>query len=153
MDDNFDLEEISNIIKDLLDDLGLRFYDIHFNEVSKTFKIFIDKKEGGITIDDCKKVSRMISETIDDSDVIIFPYSLEVSSPGVERSLKRSEHYLWAVGKLVEIDTGDKKIRGYLRNIKKNGIMVATDLGENFVPFASILKTKVVEELEYGKRR
>lgn len=153
MSDSYDLEQISNLIRNVLDDLGLRFYDIHFNQVSKTLRVFIDKKEGGISVDDCKKVSNIISKKIDDSDYISSPHALEVSSPGIERPLKRPEHYQWAMGKLVEIVVADKKIKGYIRNTEKNGVVVATDLGENLVPYASILKAKLVENLEYGKRR
>jgi ribosome maturation factor RimP len=153
MSNHFDLGEISNIIKDLLDNLSLRLYDIHFNEISKTLKIFIDKKEGVITIEDCKKVSKMISEKIDDSDFITSSYRLEVSSPGIERFLKRPEHYLWARGKFVQIDVGNQKIEGYIRSTEKDGVVVATDLGENLIHYTSIIKAKVVEELEYDKPR
>ena len=55
MNNNFDLEKISNIIRDVLDDLGLRFYDIHFNQVSKILRVFIDREEGGITVEDSEK--------------------------------------------------------------------------------------------------
>ena len=98
-------------------------------------------------------MSKTISKKIDEDEIIVFPYTLEVSSPGIERALKRPEHYLWAMGKVVEIDIGDKKIKGYIRNTKKEGVIVATDLGENLIPYNSIVKAKVVEDLEYGKRR
>jgi ribosome maturation factor RimP len=153
MNHNYDIEKISNLIKDILDDMGLRFYDISFNEVSNTLRLFIDRDDGGITVDDCRKVSKIISRKIRESEIITFPYTLEVSSPGIERPLKRPEHYRWAIGKLVQIDMGGKKIKGYLRNIKKNGVVVATDRGENLLPYASIIKAKVVEDLEYGKPR
>jgi len=151
--DSFDLEKISNIIKNILDDLGLRLYDVHFNQVSKTLRVFIDRKDGVITVTDCKKVSTIISKEIDEEEIMTFPYTLEVSSPGIERPLKRPEHYLWAMGKLVEIDTGDKKIKGYIRNTEEDGVIVATDRGENVISYASIVKAKVVEDVEYGKRR
>ncbi len=153
MNNDFNVEEISNLIHKALDELGLRLYDIHFNKVSRTLRVFIDKEKKGITVEDCRKVSTMISKMIDDSDVVTFPYTLEVSSPGIERSLKRPEHYRWAMGKLVEIDIGDKKIKGYIRSIKDNGVVVATDLGEDLVPYSTVIKAKVVEDIEYGKRR
>ncbi len=153
MSDYFDLEKISKIIRIVLDDLGFRLYDMHFNEVSKNLRIFIDREDGGVTVSDCKRVSNMISKQIDESEVMVVRYTLEVSSPGIERPLKRPEHYVWAMGKLVEIDVGDKKIRGYLRNTEKDGVVVATDRGENLVPYSAIVKAKVVEDIEYGKRR
>jgi len=89
--DSFDLEKISNIIKNILDDLGLRLYDVHFNQVSKTLRVFIDRKDGVITVTDCKKVSTIISKEIDEEEIMTFPYTLEVSSPGIERPLKRPD--------------------------------------------------------------
>lgn len=153
MTDYIDVEKISSVVRTVLDDLGIRFYDMHFNKVSNMLRIFIDRDKGAITVEDCRKVSRLISKKIDNEQIIIFPYTLEVSSPGVERPLKRPEHYRWAAGKLVEIDVGEKKIKGYIRHTEEAGVVVATDLGENLVPYASIVKAKVVEDLEYGKRR
>ena len=153
MTDNFDLEKIANIVKNILDDLGLRLYDLHFNHVSKSLRVFVDRKDGTITVSDCKKVSNIISKEIDEEEIMPFSYTLEVSSPGIERPLKRPEHYLWAIGKFVEIDTGSEKIKGYIRNTQRDGVIVATERGENVISYASIVKAKVVEDVEYGKRR
>jgi ribosome maturation factor RimP len=126
---------------------------MHFNKVSNMLRVFIDRDKGAVTVEDCRKVSKLISKKIDNDQIIIFPYTLEVSSPGVERFLKRPEHYRWAAGKLVEIDVGEKKIKGYIRHTEEDGVIVATDVGENLVPYSSIVRAKVVEDLEYGKRR
>ena len=149
---NFDLENISNRIRRIIEDLGFRFYDINYNQVSRTLRVFIDKERGEITVKDCKDVSNLISKELDDSGSFSSPYTLEVSSPGVERQLKRLEHYLWALGKVVEIHVSDKKIRGYLRKAQTDGIVIGTESGENLIPYASILEAKVVGELLYGKR-
>jgi ribosome maturation factor RimP len=147
------VDQIAHIIRGVLDTCGFRLYDVHFNDVTRLLRVFIDKEDGGITVDDCRNVSRLISRELDSEDVLQGTYTLEVSSPGVERALKRREHYVWAIGKLVEVDCGDKKLRGYLRRAQDANITVATDLGESTIPYASIVKAKVVEELEYGKRR
>jgi ribosome maturation factor RimP len=152
MIDNIDLEKVSNIVRELLEDLGFRLYDINFNEVSRTLRAFIDKEGRSVTVNDCKRVSNLISGKLDELDYFDFRYTLEVSSPGIERQLKRPEHYKWAMGKVVEIDIGDKKIRGYLRKVQKNGIVIGTKSGEDTIPYASIHKAKVVEEILYGKR-
>jgi ribosome maturation factor RimP len=75
-----------------------------------------------------------------------FPYTLEVSSPGVERVLKKPQHYAWAIGNVVEIDTGNEKIRGYLRGTKKSGVIVASGKDERTIPYASIKRANLVEE-------
>ena len=153
MPNSIELDNISNSIKEIVEDMGFRFYDISYNEVSKILKIYIDKVQGGITIGDCKNVSRAVSDYLDSLDRISFSYTLEVSSPGIERSLRRPEHFTWAVGKLVEINTSKKKITGYLRNIQNDGIIIGGASGEDFVPYASIVRAKVLEEKLYGKRR
>jgi ribosome maturation factor RimP len=80
-------------------------------------------------------------------------YALEISSPGIGRRLSRPEHYSWAIGKLVEIDSGDKKTQGYIRDVKKDGVVIATDSGEVLFTYKSIVRAKLVEELLYDKRR
>jgi ribosome maturation factor RimP len=153
MSNNINLKGIIDLIKDILDEYELRFYDLHFNEVTKTFRLFIDRADGAVNIEDCKMVSRAVSRELDHSDLINFTYGLEVSSPGVERPLTKPDHFIWAQGKMVEIDTKERKIKGYLRYAKKQGIVVATDSGESIVPYSSVVKAKVVEDLDYGKRR
>lgn len=144
---------ITELIRGILDDLHLRLYDITYNEVSRTLRVFIDREGDSVSIADCQKVSTQIGRALDSSDAVIGSYVLEVSSPGVDRSLKHVDHYKWAIGKLVEIDLKDKKIKGYLRSADDQGITVATDKGEHGVAYASIIKGRVLEELEYDKRR
>ena len=149
----FKLSEVVELIKHIVDEFDLRFYDLHFNEVSSSFRIFIDREDGTVSVDDCKKVSKSIARVLDQSDLVSFAYILEVSSPGIARHLTKPEHFVWAQGKIVEIDTGDRKIRGYLRQTKQDGVLIATDDGESAVPYSSVVRAQVVEELDYGKRR
>lgn len=153
MNDNFELPVVVELIKHIVDEVDLRLYDLHFNEVTRVFRVFIDRENGTVSIDDCKKVSKLINRELDQSEMVTFAYRLEVSSPGVERHLTRPEHFVWAQGKMVEIDTGDRKIKGYLRRTKQDGLVVATDGGESVVLYSSVVRARVVEDLDYGKRR
>lgn len=153
MSDNLDIGVISKSVRKILEDLGLRLYDFQYNRVSKTLRIFIDREDGAITIKDCQKVSNLIFKEFNNNDFFTSKLTLEVSSPGVERYLKRPEHYLWAAGKRVVIDVGDKKIKGFIRNTKQDGVVVATESGEQLIPFNSIVKARIAEEIAYGKRR
>ncbi len=146
------LDKISQEIKDILEEMGLRLYDLHFNEVSKTLRVFIDRAEGAVTVADCRKVSTMISERFRSADFIPYSYTLEVSSPGIERPLKRPEHFLWAIGKMIEIECKGNKLRGYLRKTDGRGIVIASEQGEQSMPYKKIDKAKVVEELAYDRR-
>ena len=146
------LDRISEEIRGILDDMGLRLYDLHYNDVSKMLRVFIDRAEGAVTVEDCRKVSTMISERFRSVDFIPYSFTLEVSSPGVERPLKRPEHFLWAVGKMIEIERDGIKMRGYLRKTDEQGIVIASEQGELSIPYKEIDKAKVVEELAYGRR-
>jgi ribosome maturation factor RimP len=146
-------QQITAVVEDVLDELDMRLYDIHFNHVSMMLRIFIDRESGGITIADCKKASQKIMNALDRDEELPGSYALEVSSPGIERQLTQPKHFEWAVGKLIEVSAGKEKIRGFLRDSRQKGIVIATDDGEQFIEFISIVKAKVVEDLVYGKRR
>jgi ribosome maturation factor RimP len=146
-------QQVISTIHGVLDSLNMRLYDIHFNHVAKMIRIFIDRESGSITIADCKKANQLIMSVLDQTEGIRASYSLEVSSPGIERSLKRPEHFAWAVGKTIYVYTGKDKIKGYLRDTHPDGIVVATQDGEQFIRFNAIVKANVVEDLVYDKRR
>ena len=84
------IEKIQNIIEPVINGLGIELADL---EVGKTrggglLRVFIDKEEG-IKIEDCEKVSREIADVLDVEDPIPYSYTLEVSSPGLDRPLKK----------------------------------------------------------------
>ena len=143
---NIDMMELMKLIKQVVQDMDLRFYDLEFNNVSRILRIYIDRHQGGVTIQDCQRVSNAISRALDDSDLINFPYTLEVSSPGIERVLKKPEHYAWAKGNIVEIDTGRERINGFLRDTSEEGVVVAVGTEEKLIPYSAIKKAKVIEE-------
>ncbi len=148
-----DLQRIETMIKEIVEPLDFRLYDLQFNEVSRTLKVFIDREQGGITIKDCEKVSNALSETLDNSNIIDFQYTLEVSSPGIERNLTRPEHFQWARGKMAEITLKDKRIKGYIREADQNSVRIVQAAEEVIIKFDEIIKAKITEEIDYGKRR
>lgn len=146
-------QQVIGTIQSVLDSLNMRLYDIQFNHVTRMIRIFIDRESGSVTIADCRKANQLIMSTLVQTEGIGATYSLEVSSPGIERQLKRPEHFAWAVGKTIYVDTGKGKIKGYLRDTHPDGVVVATQDGEQFVQFNTIVKANVVEDLVYGKRK
>jgi ribosome maturation factor RimP len=80
--------------------------DIEFGKVGRdaVLRLFIDK-DGGITLDDCADVSRELSMILDVEDVISCNYSLEVSSPGLDRPLKKQSDYERFAGRLIKVRT------------------------------------------------
>jgi ribosome maturation factor RimP len=149
---DFELTGIRAVITRVTDELGLRFYDFEFNDVARVLKVLIDKAEG-VTIGDCARASAALSRELDRVDLIRGRYRLEVSSPGIDRPLKRLEHYQWAIGKTVTVETGDRMVTGYLRRADAQSVSIATPEGESAIPWADIAKAKVNEEITHGKRR
>lgn len=90
------------LIRPILEEKGLLLWDTRFEKEGGTWflRYFIDK-DGGITIQDCEAVSRAIDKKLDDADPIDHGYTLEVSSPGIERKLTRDWHYHACIGEMV----------------------------------------------------
>src|SRR5690625_167351 len=91
-------ERTEQILQPILEKMALELYDLQYVKQGPDWylKIFVDKIEGGITLDECSLLSTELSEKLDEDDFIPGTYFLEVSSPGVERPLtskKRSEEH------------------------------------------------------------
>ena len=83
---------------------GCSIYDVEFVKEGQNYflRVFIDK-DGGVSTDDCEKVSRALDPILDEIDPIEPAYYLEISSPGLDRKLSRDEHFEYALGQSVDI--------------------------------------------------
>ncbi len=101
-------EQIEKLIQPLLEDLGCELVDLEYQREQRgwVLRFFLDKV-GGINLDDCAMASREISSLLDVENVINTAYSLEVSSPGIERPLKKPEDFKRFSGQLAKIKTLD----------------------------------------------
>jgi ribosome maturation factor RimP len=113
-------------------------------------RIYIDSA-AGITLDDCEKVSRQISAVLDVEDPIQGHYTLEVSSPGLERPLFRPEHYERFAGNEVQVRLkvpveGRRKFKGRLLGLRDGDVAIATETGELSFAFADIERAQLVPD-------
>ena len=90
-------------------------------------RIFIDK-ENGIDLNDCEKVNNEITDVLDEADIIKEQYFLEVSSPGIERVLRKDSHLEKNIGKEIEIKLFKKDIKG-----NKSYIGILKEFDEQFI--------------------
>lgn len=99
-------EKLKDIAERILASLGMELVDIEYKREGRQMilRFFIDKR-GGISLDDCADVSRELSAILDVEDIVPGKYILEVSSPGLNRPLKRESDYLRYLGKLIKIKT------------------------------------------------
>jgi ribosome maturation factor RimP len=97
---------VKNIAMPILDSMGIELVDIEFGKVGRdaVLRLFIDK-DGGVMLDDCANVSRELSMILDVDEVISVNYTLEVSSPGLDRPLKKQSDYERFAGRLIKVKT------------------------------------------------
>jgi len=102
-------EQVSSIAQPILDSKSLELVDIEYVRMGKdaVLRLFIDK-DGGIALDDCADVSHELSAILDVEEIITCNYTLEVSSPGLDRPLKKPEDFIRYTGRLVKIRTYDQ---------------------------------------------
>ena len=127
------VNEIYEMVKPIADELN---YDIYHVEYVKEngelyLRIYIEK-DGGITLSDCEALSRRVSDLMDEKDPIKDPYFLEVSSPGLNRTLFTKEHYKRFIGREVMVKftksvDGKKNIKGILKEVNEDSIVVEAD--------------------------
>ncbi len=100
------VQKVEEIVSPYAKELSLEIWDITFKKEGSEWylRIFIDKK-GGVSIDDCVDLTHAVSKPLDEADPIAQNYILEVSSPGVERELKRDEHFKRYIGSPVMLRT------------------------------------------------
>lgn len=133
-----------------VESLGYKLWDVEFVKEGSGYylRVTIDS-EDGIQIDDCEKVSRAISPLLDEADPIEQTYTLEVSSPGIERTLKKPEHYAKCLGSTVDIrlfspdETGSKAYRGVLKAQNDDKITVLCGEAEKVFELSKIAKANV----------
>lgn len=91
--------------------LGLVLYDVEFRRGGQKSKllVFIDREDGGVSLEDCEQFSRQISRELDVLDLIHVAYDLEVSSPGLDRHLRTTEHWNRAIGGKVRVKFRDRE--------------------------------------------
>lgn len=119
-------------------------------------RLYIDKP-GGVLVDDCERVSHQVSGLLDVEDVIPGQYTLEVSSPGLDRPLFKLDQYPGHIGAQVRITTampidGRRKFRGELKRVIDSQIVVEVDGVEVEISFAAISKARLVPEFETGRK-
>ena len=121
------------ILLPITEEYDLEIYDVEYVKEGSDWylRAYIDK-EGGVTIEDCEKVSRAVSEVMDKEDFIPDAYILEVSSPGLGRTLKKDRHLEKSLGAEVELKTykpvdKQKEFSGILKAFDKETITIETE--------------------------
>ncbi|HUJ88742.1 MAG TPA: ribosome maturation factor RimP, partial [Syntrophorhabdales bacterium] len=114
-------------------------------------RIYLDK-DGGVTVSDCERVSREVERLLDVEDIIDHPYTLEVSSPGLTRPLKKKKDFERYRGKHCKIITSSllesrNEFRGEIAEVTEEGVEIRAKMGIHTIPFCAIKKAHLEFEL------
>lgn len=128
-------DRVRDIVLPILSSHEVELYD--FDVRIPLVRVVVDR-EGGVNLDTLAAVTRAVSRALDDADLITSRYTLEVTSPGVERPLRTPEQFARAVGEVVTLRTlpeveGERRVRGVLASADELGISVRLDEGEDAV--------------------
>jgi ribosome maturation factor RimP len=147
------VERVWEVAEPLMTHEGLEIVDIEFRRESRgtILRLFLDRlggapadrRDGGVTLDDLARVSRQLGDLLDVHDTIPGAYTLEVSSPGINRRLRQPDHFRRYLGKNVRVRTsvlvdGRRSFAGALDAVADEGIRVLAGDGPHFIPFADI---------------
>ena len=150
------VDSIMPELEAIVESCGCKLYDVSLlreNE-AQILRISI-MKNGGVSLDDCELVSQSISPFLDVKDAIKDAYTLEVSSPGIERVLKNPRHFMLSCGEMVQIKLLDKQeIVGVLVKADEQGVWVDVEKVDSrgdtkpfvFIPHTAIKRAKTIFE-------
>jgi ribosome maturation factor RimP len=125
-------DRVAAIVAPLADERGLDLYDVEQHQAG--LRVLVNR-QGGIDIDTLAELSRAVSRALDEADPVAGRYTLEVSSPGLERPLRRPDHFAGAVGEKVNVKTvpgteGERRVTGTLLTADDEGITIGPEAGQ-----------------------
>jgi ribosome maturation factor RimP len=143
------LNQLQQMLEPVAESMDLQLWGIEFVSQGKDsiLRIYIDGKEG-VSVDDCALMSHQASGILDVEDTIPGVYTLEVSSPGLDRLLFKLEHYQAYIGAIVKIKLrmpfdGRRNFKGKLKGIEEDDVVVEVDNEEYLLPLDYIDKAQI----------
>jgi len=123
------IDKVRDLFEPIAADLGVSLYDIEQN--GGILRVTIDRP-GGVSVDDITRATRALNRSLDEADPVPGRYTLEVSSPGLERTLRTPAHFVGAVGTTVTVKTrpqveGDRRLTGVLTAADDDGFTLTVD--------------------------
>lgn len=147
------VKEVSRIAESLLLEFGMEMVDVEFRfERGRwTLRIYIDK-EGGVTVDDCASVSRDLGDMVEAENIINHAYVLEVSSPGLDKPLRKEQDFIRSIGKLIVIEMARpvnkrRNFTGRLAQVEDGTVRILVDDADLFeLPLDGIKRARIKYE-------
>lgn len=152
MDDNSNqdlIPQLQSLIEPVIRAEGMALVEIEYRREAPgwVLRLYVDH-EGGVTVDDCARISQVVGDLLDVADLMQNAYHLEVSSPGLNRPLRKPDHFREQIGRIVEVRTLSplqkrRNFKGVLLDIKPEGVTIDCD-GQTFeIPLAVIDRARL----------
>lgn len=148
------VEQVIALVEPIVEELGFQLVDVEYvtERGRQVLRIYLDK-DGGITVDECALVSNEVGDLIDVREIITHGYVLEVSSPGLNRPLRKEKDFIWAVGKKIKLKTvepieGRRNFTGYLKECSGGVIVLDLEGTEVTLPLEGLEKANLVYEFD-----
>ena len=153
-DMTFITKQVSELIEPILNEMRFELIDVEYlsDRGRWVLRIYIDK-DGGVTLDDCARVSGELGDLIDIKNIIEHEYVLEVSSPGLNRPLKKETDFIRVIGKKIKIKTrmpvdGRRNFTGVLKDFKEQKLALDSEGGLVTLAWSDIEKANLVYEFD-----
>jgi len=144
------LEKVEDLVAPIVHEEGFELYDVGWSQdQGRNFlRIMVEKKDGSVTLDDCARVSRQVEDLIEVKGLISSRYDLQVSSPGMDRPLRKKEHFRSAVDSVIKVKTSDpidgrRNYKGRLVLFDDEQLLVEVDQQEFKIPFELVSRANV----------
>ena len=142
---------IAELIQPTVEALGVELWGVEYLIQGKysVLRVYIDRQDEGVTIDDCERVSRQVSGILDVEDPIPGEYTLEVSSPGMDRPLFHLEQFARFAGEPASVRLrtpveGRRKFKGVIQSVSDDSVTLLVDGKEYQLPAVAIDKANLV---------
>ena len=154
MDDAERMALIEEAVVPVVDAHGLELVDLEWRGLRSrgVLRVYVDKA-GGVGIGECERLSRELGDVLDAAAVIEGAYDLEVSSPGLDRQLKKDREYRWAVGKQVRCWlAGGAEVQGRLKEVTPERLVLERDGERTEVGRAAVTKARLEAEVPWPRK-
>ncbi len=148
------LKHLWDLFEPVVIGMGYELVEIEYlpNPKYGVLRLFIDK-EAGIQVEDCSAVSRQISALIDVEDPVSGKFNLEVSSPGLDRPLRRAEDFQQFSGEVIKVKTsmafeGQRNFKGLLKGLEEDLVVIECEDKEVRLPITAIDKARLVPDFD-----
>lgn len=146
------VEKVKALLEPLAGERKYYIVDVTYKREGRNFvlRVVLDKK-GGITMDECTALNNELGEILDKENVIGDEYTLEVSSPGLDRKLRKDTDFIWAVGKKVKVTTyvpfdGKSVFTGMLLGLGEGTVVVSVNGNSTEIPRGKIASARLDDE-------